>query len=261
MSRMYLHLLRLYPRRFRDEYGPAMLQLFRDRVREEGYCRVWRDVVSELLTSLPREHWRAHARELSIAGATLAVVAFGFWMAFPRGPQPAHLPLADVPSVVGEWTQHYDSPVTETTFETLGTRDVLKRVYTGKRRHAELFVARWRSNHFFTSRRESEMDGWRIEQEDTKEIPVAGSTPLRATQVMLEKGQDSALVLWWYHRTQTTSRDVLWGNLLRKFGIEVRWGDSAIVRVILTGDRTDPGYQTAAESFIQAIYPELSKRL
>jgi hypothetical protein len=261
MSRMYLYLLRLYPRRFRDEYGPAMRQLFRDRVREEGYWPVWRDVVGELLTSLPREHWRAHARGLSIAGATLAVVSLGLWVAFPRGPQLAYLPLVDMPSVVGEWTQLYDSAVTETTFETLGTRDVLNRIYTGRRRHAQLLVARFRSYRFLTSRREPELYGWHIEKEQTKVIPIAGSTPVRATQVMLEKGEDSLLVLWWYDRKRTTSSDIPWGSLLRRIGFAVRCGDSALVRVILTGDRTDPDYQTAAEGFVQAIYPEFSKRL
>ncbi len=153
-----------------------MLQLFRDRRREEDGWRVWWDVVCELLTSLPREHWHAHARELGIVGTTLAVISLVLWIVLLTGPQLAYLPLADVPSVVGEWTQHYDFPVTESTFTTLGTRDILNRLYTGKRQSVALFVARWASNRFVTSHHEPEMNGWQVRREETTVIPVAGDT-------------------------------------------------------------------------------------
>lgn len=261
MSRLYGYLLRLYPRRFRDAYGSAMLQLFQDRLRDEGSWPVWRDVASDLLTSLPREYWRVHPRALSIAGATLALVSFGLWMGFSRGPRLAYLPLVEMPSVIGGWTQEYDAPVGESTLETLGTRDVLNRIYTGERQQVSLFVARWGTNRFVPSRRESETDGWQTDQEETTVIPIGGGTPIRATQVRMEKGQDAALVLWWYHRKQTTSRDVLWGTLLRQVGIAAHAADSAVVRVIITGHETDQRDQAAVENFVQAIYPELAKRL
>src|SRR5262249_46024611 len=148
MSRIYLCLLRLYPRSFRDEYGPAMLQLFQDRMREENCWRGWRGGVSEVFSSLPLEHWRTHARELRNTGAILVVVSFSFWMVFARGQQFAYAPLVDVPPAVGDWARLYDIPIVESTFEALGTSDILNRVYTMKRQQVSLLVARWRSNRF-----------------------------------------------------------------------------------------------------------------
>jgi hypothetical protein len=55
-------LLRLYPRRFRSEYGDAMRQLFHDRMGAEtgvlGRLRLWMDLLRDLAISVPREHRR-----------------------------------------------------------------------------------------------------------------------------------------------------------------------------------------------------------
>ena len=57
-ERIYRWLLRLYPARFRGEYGDAMLQLFRDRLRAEPRLRLWADVFRDAAVSIPREYWR-----------------------------------------------------------------------------------------------------------------------------------------------------------------------------------------------------------
>jgi hypothetical protein len=58
---IYAWLLRLYPSRFRDEYGEEILQLFRDRARDEtGFLRrlkLWLDLVADLAISDPREYY------------------------------------------------------------------------------------------------------------------------------------------------------------------------------------------------------------
>ena len=63
MSEKIFHwLLRLYPRRFRGEYGDAMRQLFRDRLAAEtgvlGRLRLWMDLLRDLAVSVRREHRR-----------------------------------------------------------------------------------------------------------------------------------------------------------------------------------------------------------
>jgi hypothetical protein len=37
----YQHLVRLYPRRFREEYGAEMARLLADQLRDEPASRVW----------------------------------------------------------------------------------------------------------------------------------------------------------------------------------------------------------------------------
>lgn len=53
-------LLHLYPSRFRREYGDEALQLFRDRTHDEAgvwpSVRLWFDLLTDLVISLPREY-------------------------------------------------------------------------------------------------------------------------------------------------------------------------------------------------------------
>lgn len=64
-EKLYTLLLRLYPARFRKEYGNEAVRLFRDRLRDErGFflrLRLWLDLLADIGSSLPREYRRAPA--------------------------------------------------------------------------------------------------------------------------------------------------------------------------------------------------------
>jgi hypothetical protein len=64
-EKIYALLLRLYPARFRREYGGEAMQLFRDRLRHEtGFLlrvRLWAEMLFDVATSAPREYERAAA--------------------------------------------------------------------------------------------------------------------------------------------------------------------------------------------------------
>jgi hypothetical protein len=67
---IYGWLLRLYPSRFREEYGYEALQLFHDRLHNETGAlptlRLWLDLLADLAFSIPVEHRRM---QLALAGA------------------------------------------------------------------------------------------------------------------------------------------------------------------------------------------------
>src|SRR5215471_6211523 len=71
-ERIYAWLLKLYPASFRETYGAAALQLFRDRLQAERgvlrRLRFWIDVIVDVCISLPREHRRP--KSLAPGGAT-----------------------------------------------------------------------------------------------------------------------------------------------------------------------------------------------
>ena len=64
-EKIYALLVRLYPSHFREAYGEAALQLFRDRARDEkGFfsrVRLWFDLLTDLAISVPREYHHIHA--------------------------------------------------------------------------------------------------------------------------------------------------------------------------------------------------------
>ena len=59
-EKIYAWLLRLYPSRFRQEYGDAAMQLFRDRSRHErgllSALRLWLDLFTDLAISVPLQY-------------------------------------------------------------------------------------------------------------------------------------------------------------------------------------------------------------
>ena len=57
---IYRGLLRVYPRRFRDEYRDDMALLFANQLRDEPAGRVWARVVIDLAITIPARHLEAH---------------------------------------------------------------------------------------------------------------------------------------------------------------------------------------------------------
>jgi hypothetical protein len=92
-ERLYTLLLRLYPARFRKEFGNEAVQLFRDRLRDErGFflrLRLWLDLLADIGSSLPREYRRVPAAFVSAPVKPLAgFPSFPVLETEPLGPGP-----------------------------------------------------------------------------------------------------------------------------------------------------------------------------
>jgi hypothetical protein len=90
-ERLFALLLRLYPARFRREYGEEAVRLVRDRLREERgvlpRVRLWCGMLADLVLSLPREH-RRRLRGLATAQRQPAAASGMFLILEDRPPQP-----------------------------------------------------------------------------------------------------------------------------------------------------------------------------
>jgi hypothetical protein len=75
-EKIYALLLKLYPARFRADYGASVMHLFRDRLREESGMlrrfRFWVDMITDLVISIPREHRRRNYAETEVPGYRLS---------------------------------------------------------------------------------------------------------------------------------------------------------------------------------------------
>jgi len=102
-EKLYAWLLRLYPAHFRETYGEAALQLFRDRYRHERgllpRLRLWLDLAGDLAISLPRQHRNARP---AIASASVQPHSEGgplFSLLEGEGPRPGALLLGGLLSI------------------------------------------------------------------------------------------------------------------------------------------------------------------
>lgn len=98
---VYAALLRLYPRRFREEYGTDMVLLLREQLRDERAARVIARTAIDLVISLPTRHLEAHVTRppnaivsvlfaaVSVAGLVAAAV-----LGTSRGAVGVALPVA-----------------------------------------------------------------------------------------------------------------------------------------------------------------------
>jgi len=72
---LYRILLRLYPEKFREEYGPDMVLLLTHQLREEPAARVLSRVVVDLALSLPTIHLETRMKRPSSSATTVAFAA------------------------------------------------------------------------------------------------------------------------------------------------------------------------------------------
>jgi hypothetical protein len=84
-ERVYKALLTVYPKEFRDEYGPQMVRDFRDLCREElerggvaGFARLWVRTALDLATTTlaQRSSSRANDEEVAVNERRLAGIGF-----------------------------------------------------------------------------------------------------------------------------------------------------------------------------------------
>jgi hypothetical protein len=83
---IYRGLLRVYPRRFRDEYRDDMALMFASQLRDEPAGRVWARGVIDLAITIPARHLEAHMNRppkpavplvfaaLSVSGVVFAIL-------------------------------------------------------------------------------------------------------------------------------------------------------------------------------------------
>jgi Peptidase family S41/N-terminal domain of Peptidase_S41 in eukaryotic IRBP len=103
-EKIYACLLRLFPAHFRETYGEAALQLFRDRARDERglfrTLRLWLDLLADLAISLPGEYRYARPALIGAAFEQRLEGAPSFFVLGDESPRPEALIFGCVLSMV-----------------------------------------------------------------------------------------------------------------------------------------------------------------
>jgi EpsI family protein len=183
-------------------------------------------------------------------------------------------PLANLPMQIGEWRGR-EAVVDERVVSVLAVDDYLSREYLSSARSIGLYVG------FYQSQRQGNTihspmnclpgSGWNPVERTYITVPVAlsGSAPSRGIQInriIIEKGLDRDVVLYWYQAHGRVVASEYWGKIYTVLdAMRINRTDGAMVRVISPITASDPQHDQEAERegirFVQSIFPLLSRYL
>jgi EpsI family protein len=189
---------------------------------------------------------------------------------------PPREPLASLPMSVGDWTGHREADFTPDILAILGVDDYIVRTYARDRLPIGLYVG------YHDSQRQGDTihsplnclpgAGWQPVEVGRAIIPVKGApstanviTPVEVNRVIIAKGVDRQLVLYWYQ----SHRRVVAGEYRAKIftvldSVRYNRTDAALVRVIVPVAEDDVQARDAERrgtAFVQELFPLLGPRL
>jgi EpsI family protein len=191
-------------------------------------------------------------------------------------PTPLRQPLSDLPLVIGEWSGRVNPDFSPEVLAILRVSDYTSRTYFSPRNGAiGLYVG-----YYGTQRQGASIHsplnclpgaGWIPVQQGHLALTVASSLngpsrTIEVNRVVIEKGLDRQLVLYWYQSHDRVIASEYWGKIYTVVdAIRLNRTDAALVRVIAPITSREPGALEAAEpaasAFVEALFPQLGKYL
>jgi EpsI family protein len=209
-------------------------------------------------------------RLLIVAAVLLTTAAY---LSAARRPEPplAREPLANLPLVIGDWKGQTAEPLEADIVRALGVDDHITRVYhVDGQPPVGLYVG------FYASQRQGDTihspmnclpgAGWQPVATSRVSIPVQEpGGPVEVNQVVIQKGDERQLVLYWYHGRGRVVASEYVSLAYRVWDAATRSRtDGALVRVISPIARSEHGPDAAerrALSFAAGLYDELPRFL
>lgn len=178
--------------------------------------------------------------------------------------------FATFPSTFGDWNGRSDPPFTQHVLDVLGVDDYLSRTYVRPNREAaNLYIG------FYEKQREGDTihsplnclpgAGWEPIGKTRVALQTPGG-PAEVNELVIEKGIDHQLVLYWYQSHGRVVASEYWGKTyLVLDALRLNRTDGAMVRVITSvGDNVADGRPKAsavARKFAETVFPMLGKYL
>jgi EpsI family protein len=180
-------------------------------------------------------------------------------------------PLSGMPTEMAEWKGREAPKLTAEVLAVLGADEYLNRYYVvGGRDVVSLFVG------YYQSQRQGDTihspmnclpgAGWQPVETTRTDLQIAGrSSPITVNQVVIQKGLDRQVVLYWYQSHGRVVASEYWSKLFMvSDAIRFNRSDAAIVRVVSAVRSTETGDAEAlgrAGRFVQVLFPSLEKFL
>ena len=180
-------------------------------------------------------------------------------------------PLAAVPFAVGSWRGQDAAPFAEEIVAVLGVDEYISRYYrTAPSERVSLYVGYYQSQRQGDSIH-SPMNclpgaGWQPIETGVTSITVPGRpAPIVVNRVVIQKGLDRQVALYWYQSHGRVVANEYWSKILMVYdAVRLNRSDAALVRVISPMDASDDHGDEAtgrAVDFVESLWPSLERHL
>jgi EpsI family protein len=182
---------------------------------------------------------------------------------------PLRQPFSQMPDQTGRWIGRPGQPLTESVLNILGVDDHVNRIYyASPSEAAALYVG------YYQSQREGDTihspmnclpgSGWLPVATSYAGVTVPGRTsPITVKRVLIEKGLDRQVVLYWYQSHGRVIGNEYWSKVVMVYdAVRLNRSDAALVRVVtpITAQGEAAADRLAVE-FVQTIFPQLERHL
>ncbi len=223
--------------------------------------------------------WGLVARA-AITASLLVVAAAGIARASHAEPTPPRQSFDSFPTQVGPWQGESAGRFDQQTLNVLGVDEYVNRIYSAPGRPTVgLYIG------FYRSQRQGDTmhsplnclpgAGWEPVTSERVPLPAHGTEgtaaqrprPVAVNRVLIQKGVDRQVVLYWYQSHGRVTASEYWGKIYTVLdAIRLNRTDAAMVRVISpVADGSSPASQAASEraatDFAAALFPLLNRFL
>jgi EpsI family protein len=201
----------------------------------------------------------------------LTFVAAAGYVGYAMEPErtPLRQPFSQMDSDVGAWRGGPHQPFADNITALLGVDDYVNRLYyKGQNEVVSLYVG------YYQSQREGDTihspmnclpgAGWLPVDTRYVEVPVPGrATPITVKRVLIQKGLDRQVVLYWYQSHGRVIGNEYWSKAYMVYdAVRLNRSDAAMVRVVAP---VTPAGEAAADrnaaEFVGSIFPQLEAHL
>lgn len=208
---------------------------------------------------------------IKVAVVIALLLATSFGVRATKTDEPVYLQasLSTLPHQLGAW-QGTDASFGPRILKVLGVDDYLTRQYRdAKGQTIDLYVG-----YYATQRQGSTYhspknclpgSGWTITETEITPIQLSKAqvTPARVNRVLIQRGLDRQLVLYWYQDRGRIITSEYWAKIYLVWdAIWKQRTDGALVRVVIpfTGEDTSQALETGKQ-FVQTLFPVLQRYL
>lgn len=179
--------------------------------------------------------------------------------------------LSGFPGKIGEWQEYKSSELDLRVLEKLGVDDYINRVYYNREQSpASLYIG------YYESQREGDTihspmnclpgSGWNPAETGLISIPIGTDSSIEINRIIIIKGIEKQLVLYWYQSHSRVIASEYWGKIYTVLdALRTNRTDAALVRIVCPIEGLDAEAAAAAEKravdFVTELFPSLGRFL